>query len=681
MSLPAWVPIKAPVKAPSKWLAAAVLVLIIIFWVELLVPAKRQSQIVDEGAHIFSGYSYWTKGDFGMNPEHPPLVKLLATFPLLHMDLHVPQRPSSAPFFKYIEFFEGKQFLYSNDADAILFRARVAVSLLSIALALVIFFATREMFGMVPALAALVLCVFEPNLIAHGALVTTDMGMAMFLFATVYAFYRYAKKPTAKRLAVAAVLAGLTLATKHSGVLLCPILGLLAIAEILRAPAADVQKAGGRAKQITRLAMSLAVMAIVGVTILWAIYGFRYQARPAGLEMTPSLPEYVGQLEHHPAAGKVVLAAAKYHLLPESYLFGLTDVYNAPRYLNSFLFGNLYHHGQWFYFPAVFVIKSTLGFLLLLLLLPIAVALCSQSYWREFLFLSIPPAIYFLTAMASGFNIGVRHILPIYPFLIVLAAFVAGELIQKNKIWTAIACALILFHVVSSLRVFPNYLTYANEMWGGPAKTYKLLTNSNVDWGQQLKDTKKYLDRNNIKDCWFDYFDWPFADPSYYGIPCKPLPAFLSQAFEIYSPPSEAKVNGTVLISADELSGEGWGPDELNPYAQFWKLKPADLIDNSVLVFHGNFDLSDASAKNYAFAAMGLMKEKRYDDALVEAQAGAAADPNDVASQTAMCRVLMHLGRKDEAHEAYLRGVALANAVHPEYQGYWLWLLDSSGAK
>lgn len=647
----------------------------------MLVPAKRQSQIVDEGAHIFSGYSYWTKGDFGMNPEHPPLVKLLATFPLLHMKLNVPQPLSSPPFFKFSEFLEGKQFLYSNDADAILFRARVAVSLLSIALALVIFMATKEMFRMVPALVALVLCVFDPNLIAHGALVTTDVGMAMFLFATVYAFYLYVKKPTAKRLATAAVLAGLTLATKHSGVLLCPILGLLAIAEILHAPAVDVQKAGGRAKQIARLAGALAVMAIVGVTILWTFYGFRYQARPAGMAMTPSLPEYVGQLEHRPTAGKVVLMAAKYHLLPEAYLYGLTDVYNAPRYLNSFLLGNLYHHGQWFYFPAVFAIKSTLGFLLLLLLLPIAVALCSKSYWREFLFLSIPPFIYFLVAMASGFNIGVRHILPVYPFLIVLAAFVAGELIQKNKIWAAIACALILFHVASSIRVFPNYLTYANEMWGGPAKTYKILTNSNVDWGQQLKATKEYLDRHNVKDCWFDYFTWPFADPSYYGIPCKPLPAYLSQAFEVYPPPAPAKVSGMVLISADELSGEGWGPDELNPYAQFWKLKPADLIGNSILVFNGNFDLSAASAKSHAFAAMELMKDEEYDQALAEAQIAVATDPNDAASQTALCRAFMHLSRKDEAHEAYVRGVKLANAVHPEYQGYWLWLLDSSGAK
>ena len=666
-------------KLPSKWTAAAVLVLLAIFLVELLVPARHQSQAIDEACHIYSGYRYWTKADFGMNPEHPPLVKLLAALPLLPMRLNVP--PPPAAFFKNSEFLGGSEFLYSNDADAILFRSRAAVSLLAIALALLVFAASYEMFGARTALIALLLCVFEPNIVAHGAFVTTDIAMAMFLLAAVYTFYRYVKKPSAARLAVAAVVTGLSLTAKHSGILLCPILILLAVAEIARPAKAPEDNSRPLRKQIFGFALALIVIAAVGVGILWSAYGFRFAARPAGLAMDPSLQQYVAQLEHHNFAAKAITTAVHYHLLPEAYLYGLADVENAPRYLTSYLFGTLYPHGQWFYFPAVFVIKSTLGFLLLLLLFPVAIALCVQNYSREFLFLGIPPVIYFLVAMASGFNIGVRHILPIYPFLLILAAFVAGELIQKNKVWATVAIALVTFHVVSSARAFPNDLAYANEMWGGPANTYKILTNSNVDWGQQLKVTKKYLDQHHIQDCWFSYFDWAFVNPQYYGIPCKPLPGYLSQAFDIYPPPAPAKITGTVLISADELAGEGWGPGVLNPYEQFQQMKPVAEIADGILVFQGSFDVPLASAKSHAFAAMGLMTKGQPEQALAEAQTAVATDPDDVASETALCRALALIGRKDDAHAAYDRGMKLARTVHPEYQSYWMWLLDSSGAK
>jgi 4-amino-4-deoxy-L-arabinose transferase-like glycosyltransferase len=662
-------------KLPSKWVAVGVVVLIVIFWIELLVPARRQSQAIDEACHIYSGYSYWTRADFGMNPEHPPLVKLLAALPLLHMPLNATAPPPI--FFKFSEFLAGKQFLYSNDADAILFRTRVMVSLLAVALALLIFAATYEMFGVVAAFVAMALCCFEPNLIAHGSLVTTDVAMAMFLFATVYAFYRYVKKPTAARLCVAAVVTGLALSAKHSAVLLAPILILLALAEAVRRPGDGEQDRAGRS---LRMAGALAVIAVVALTILWAAYGFRFQARPTGEAMNPSLQEYAGRMESH-AATEIVLTAAHYHLLPEAYLYGLTDVSITPRYLSSYLFGKVYPHGRWFYFPAAFIIKSTLGFLGLLLLLPAAILLYGRGRGREFVFLGAPPAVYFLVAMASGFNIGIRHILPVYPFLIVLAGFSAAAWTRKSRIWMGVVCALLLFHIVSSVLVFPHYLTYTNELWGGSAQTYKVLANSNVDWGQQLKETKQYLDQRHINDCWIDYFSWALADPSYYGIPCKPLPGFLSQAFSVYPPAAPAHINGTVLISVDELSGEGWGPGVLNPYRQFKDLHLNGEIANSILVFNGSFDISEAAAKSHVFAAEDLLQEGHADEALTEAQTAVSLAPNDVASETLLCQSLMRVGRKEEAREVYARAMKLAQTEHPEFQGYWIWQLESSGAK
>src|SRR5258708_1722843 len=252
---------------------------------------------------------------------------------------------------------------------------------------------------------------------------------------------------------------------------------------------------------------------------------------------------------------------------------------------STYIFGQVYPHGQWFYFPAAFLIKSSLALLVLLLLVPFAVALRGAGYRRELAFLIIPAGVYFAVAMVTGLNIGVRHILPVYPFLMVLTGWAAAELIaEKRRLAYAVALVL-LVGVYSSLRVFPVYLAYSNELWGGPAHTYEYLSDSNVDWGQQLKSVKQYLDQRHEKNCWFGYFAAVAADPQYYGIPCRPLTTIAS----VWLQPSievPASVDGPVLISAGVLSGYEFGTGELNPYAQFRPLRPNAVISHCAFLSH-----------------------------------------------------------------------------------------------
>ena len=648
--------------------ASAVALLLAVLALELVVPARRQSPVFDEGCHILAGYSAWTRADFGVNPEHPPLVKLLATVPLLRMSLQNVSSPKG--FFKLAEFVGGRQFLYSNNAEAIVFRGRMAAATLTILAALLVFTAACEMFGATPALLSLLLFVFEPNLIAHGALVTTDMGMTLFLFATVFALYRYMKKPSAARLAATCVAAGFCLAAKHSGVLWVPILSLLALSEVVRNGAGSRLARGGRVKHLLRLALSLVVVGVVSLAILWAFYGFRYQARPAGQALVPAFNEYVEQIGH-PRAQQLISTLAHYHVLPEAYLYGFTDVLIAPRYVRPYLFGKVYPSGRWFYPPATFVIKSTLGLLLLLLTFPISLALRRVDQWREVLCLSLPPALYCLVAMMSGFNHGIRYLLPVFPFLMILAAFAAWRLARAGKAWRYSVSALVIFHVVSSLRAFPDHLPYSNEVWGGPANTYKVLSDSNVDWGQQLKITKQYLGERGIKDCWFDYFGRTAADPDYYAIPCQPLPDAIESAFGIWVGVIPSRVKGTVLISDNELSGNIWGPGELNPYAQFQTIHPEDSIAGGVLVFHGQFDLPLAAATSHNQAASRLLQDSKLSDALAEARAAVQLAPGDVESEVVLGDILMRLNKKEEATAVYERAVSSAQNVYPEFQGYW----------
>lgn len=665
--------------ARRKLLWAGAVSLTVVLLLQLALSVRQESQTWDEADHIFAGYIHWTRGDLGVNPEHPPLVKLLATAPLLRLPLHVP--PLGSGYFKSAAFLAGRDFLYSNDADMILFRVRMAVSILTALLALLVFAAVQEMFGAGAAFAAMILFVFEPNILAHGALVATDMGAACFLFATLYAFYRYVKRPTIARLLLAGCAAGLGLAAKHSGILIFPILILLAFTEVVRRPQVPIEpgnKAGSRGWQALRLAGALVVVGVLAVAILWSFYGFRFQIRPAGLSISPTLAEYAGQLKN-PAERRTILALARWRLLPEAYLYGLTDVKVVADATPSYLFGKVYRQGQWFYFPAVLVIKSTLPVILLLLLLPMAMALRRAPGRREILFLTVPPAFYFAVAMFSGLNIGVRHILPIYPFVVVLAAVTAWMLVRHHGRWSYVVAMLLLFHIVSSARAFPTYLAYSNEIWGGPANTYKFLTDSNTDWGQQLKATRRYLDQRGVKNCWFAYFAAVVADPSYYGIPCKPLTTiaslWLQPALDV--PPS---IDGPVLVSAGTLSGYEIGPGELNPYAQFQKIRPTAYIADGIFVFDGHFDIPLASALNHVTLASRLSSRNQLGQALAEAQMAVALAPNSVRAQAALGNILRQMKRTEEARQAFQRALTLAQTVEPDFQRRWIPILQKAAA-
>src|SRR6266850_4193016 len=244
----------------SGLVAVGVISLLAVLVLQLTLSVSRESPTWDEGDHIFAGYQSLTQRDFGLNPEHPPAVKMPAAVPLLSMPLKVPEVRNR--FFMHEAFLDGKEFLFGNDADAMMFRARMTASTLTVLLALLVFFATREFFDTGAAFIALTLIVFEPNLLAHGARVTTDAGLSCFMFATIYAFYRYVKAPSAWRLAVVGLAMGLTLAAKHTGILVIPMLALLAICEVLRSGLAkqrESERPVGTIRHAGQLAVSLFV--------------------------------------------------------------------------------------------------------------------------------------------------------------------------------------------------------------------------------------------------------------------------------------------------------------------------------------------------------------------------------------------------------------------------------------
>jgi hypothetical protein len=228
-----------------------------------------------------------------------------------------------------------------------------------------------------------------------------------------------------------------------------------------------------------------------------------------------------------------------------------------------------------------------------------------------------------------------------------------------------------LWQAVGTVRLYPDYMAYGNEAWGGPNNVHKYLADSNTDWAQQLIDVKKYLDANGIKDCYFVYFANGAVDASSYGIPCKMLPTVESLWWLNLPLDVPEKIDGTVLVSDGDLAGFEYGPAPLNPYESFKALKPKDTIAHAVYVYQGHFEIPLAAAYEHSFNAVNLLAAKKPDEALVEAQKGVALAPEAVFVNATMGDVLTAAGRGAEAKPYYEKALKNAETVQPEFEGDW----------
>jgi tetratricopeptide (TPR) repeat protein len=229
-----------------------------------------------------------------------------------------------------------------------------------------------------------------------------------------------------------------------------------------------------------------------------------------------------------------------------------------------------------------------------------------------------------------------------------------------------IGAALVLAHIVSALTVFPNYLAYANAAWGGPKNVHNLLSDANVDWAQQLIQVKQWQDAHPQEECWFAYFALPVIDPAVYGIRCHALPTLDTTWGGADIVP--ASINGTVIVSAGDLSGCEWPSGLMNPYRDFQPLQPAEQIDYGVFVYRGSFKMSQAAALSRAQHAYLLLAEHKPGEALALAKEAVAIDPEEIISETALGDVSAALGKKDEARQAWQAAIDSAKRLEPDAQ-------------
>ncbi|MFA6512100.1 MAG: glycosyltransferase family 39 protein [Patescibacteria group bacterium] len=534
----------------------------------LVMLAGSDGQTIDEAAHLSSGASYLTTGSFNLNPEHPAFVKILAGSSALLSGADVPVHDPSWAAGDQWNF--GRAFLYHNTVptDTLLFLGRLPIIIMSLLLTLGLFLLARVLLGTRASYVVLLLGIVEPTLLAHGHYVTTDVPFTLFFFLSItYIWWTFHTQSSFAAL-IAGVMIGLAHITKFSAVLLWPILLVLGSAALLHTQ--DWRNTLKRFGEIFGFGL------IATALFVFFIYGFSSQK----IITDPLVNDFYDQPETRMTnfpfgeliGGKSTLATiiqSFAHNVPipaYDYFRGLGNVathnYNGH---TAYLLGEQSNAGWWWYFPVAFAVKTPAGIMVLAGLGMLTGMIMSARRRNEFtpkkwdrrlrewyrslplaaILFTLAPLLYLLISLGSHINLGVRHMLPIMPFILLLTGvpfLMTGKRFQRA--YRAVLWSIVALTVLSIGIAAPYFTSYFSEFVGGWPQGPRYLLDSNYDWGQDIKRLKKFLnDASMPEPIRFAYFG--SAD----------IPAYFERGFAAL--PTDTEVaqkgipkNGTVVISA-----------------------------------------------------------------------------------------------------------------------------------
>jgi len=552
----------------GNWIVVVLLGLLVAL---CLTSMPFNSPTADEQNHISRGYHYLVTRNLDLNVA-PPFVNALSGVPLLfHEGIVLPSYDTSHRKTYINKFAEEFVWVY-NDAETVINSGRLAVIVLSVVLGYFVFRWAKDLWGVKSGLLAVSLYVLDPNILAHSQLVTTDLGAACLIFVVTYFLWRFLRWRRNVDLVLAGVLVGVAQATKQTALLLVPVLGLAVFVEAFIV--GDLTLRGrwpwrGRfsRRQWMRASYFLCAVCVVlvflAVCSLWACY--RFETAP--LADAGSEHATIDRLIAHPALRRVTYSVVERMRLPfPTYFRGLGWLERySRRGAPAFLMGQYSHRGWWYYFLVAFAIKTPIPTLVLL-----GVAVCrtvrngSDKMSKEYA-IYIPVVAFFGATLFSFLNIGYRHILPVLPFVFVIASKVT--IWNKGRYRRVAMAALCVWLAITSARIHPHYLAYFNELVGGPDNGYKYLVDSNLDWGQDLKNLKTYMDQNVLQDVYLAYFGSAHAD--YYGIQAKPVP--MEKPDDLGARPSEVYAISATYLQSGYL-GDAEAFSWLREYEPFAKI-------------------------------------------------------------------------------------------------------------
>ncbi|HEY7097945.1 MAG TPA: glycosyltransferase family 39 protein [Terriglobales bacterium] len=508
---------------------------------------RTQSLTYDEPVHIAEGLDAWRHGRFEQYNDHPPLSRLLCTLPViddmwqvevqqLNEGFHVPR--------------------ISPDPIELAERTRHVNTILGFVLGLLIWMASAELFSRTAANLALVLFAFSPALIAHFSLVTSDGAATLLIFATAWQLIRWRRSTKWPETILLGVVLGLLLLSKFST---APMF-VMALAWIL------ILKSKWMEWNPLRWNWGKTIVAfLLAFFVVWAGYFFHISHLSIhDGTLTASFPHWNEEIV------KPVRTTMNLDLpVPAGeYIEGFREVARHNRHGQpAYFLGNVSSTGGWkLYYPIAILLKWPTIVLILAITGFLLAAARRVKVSTDLWIMASFPTVYFFLAVLAHFNIGERHVLPLYPFALLFAVAV-WQKISHHRWATLFAIMVLTLNVADVLRFAPDYLSYFSVVTR-PYESYRLLSDSNLDWGQGLLSVRDYEQANPGKQTWLAYFG--SVNPGLYGIRARLLA-------------ENERGSGDFIVSATDLSGQFLR----DPSAYHWLLQYPHVatLNHSMYVF------------------------------------------------------------------------------------------------
>jgi tetratricopeptide (TPR) repeat protein len=606
---------------------------------------------IDEAWHITAGVSYVRTGDFRLNPEHPPLVKLWLGAALSGNAFHLPPFRALRDKIDEREFIDDTVYL-ENDAESVQRRTRLAMLSFHALLLLAFTLSVRRVFGSTMAFAALVFLLIDPTVAAHLPVALTDLPIALLsgttMLLAIVAFRSWRKLD----LALVALTLGLALSAKHSGLITVMIVAVSGFVMAVFRPA----EKGSTWRRTRRLGMVAA--AILGAFIvLWSSYGFRFNESKAGIDLfNRPLAEKINDLKS-PLHKAALRQLARSHLLPRAYVWGLADIIRAGvegRGIPLYFFGKNYHgKTPWYFFPGVLLVKLPLG-LLALAAMGVVVILARKYPPRLIepicgILAFAATFLVFLARSNSGYA-GVRHALIVIPPLAILGALAIGTALEKqNYFLRCFAAIAVLVALISALPISRPW-EYYNELAGGAKNAWRSFNDEGLDSGQRTRELIRYYEERLRRTGEVPYDEYGVAKQE------RKRRGLDLRSWQNETSDSDV-ISGTVFISAGTLA-----PRRIYDYAAFRGAEPVARF-GSLLVYRGDFHLPWLRASNRLWRALEILYSQNRDVATAERLLRESVEiyPKAYPAALELGNLLAERGARAEAICAY--EIARANAL------------------
>ncbi len=556
----------------SRWRYLGLVILLGIYFAQPVAASPQHSVTFDEQYHLTPGYVYLTQHDLRFHhDQNPPLFEAILSAPLLaRSDIHLPIDHPAYQLWGDVYLFSDAFFWHSgNDPDGMVHAGRVMAALTGVLLGLLLFVWGTQLFGEAAGWIALFLFVFDPNFIAN-AIPTLDLPLAFTVTLAMYCLWRYLKHPTTFALILTGLALGFALATKFLSVMLLP--GFFLVSLVYPPAVSLVTRQSSfvtRYSFLIKRFLALALMLFIAYLVIWATYLFQF-GPVSGVGLPIPAPQYF-----------------------ESFI-GMFLKSSEGR--ANFLLGQVSTTGWWYYFVIAFFLKTPLP-----TIIAIGFALARWPWrreWRSASMLLLPALVFFVGASISKVQLGYRYILPVLPFLFLMAGRVTADVILRlagtanllpvqSRFLAARRLGMALFAVwlvISAIVTFPNHLSYFNELVSGPTNGYRYMTDSNVDWGQDLPALKNWIDHTQPDQLHLSFFG--AAYPDRYGVNAIGIPGYPNSAYGLEADAftSYSLEPGLYAISATSLR-VGLVSRLFNAYQAFQAMTPIAQPVPSILFY------------------------------------------------------------------------------------------------